>query len=134
MLYITLVSVLVYGSLVYLFARWGYLSRLTQQSLASDWELSNFRSETVPSVTILVPSYKEDVGVVRKTLLSAALQDYPRRSVTLLIDDPPRPATPDDAQLLDAIQQLPAEIERLLAPMRARTARALSEFSVTHLG
>jgi cellulose synthase/poly-beta-1,6-N-acetylglucosamine synthase-like glycosyltransferase len=131
-LYITLVSVLVYGSLVYLFARRGYLERLTRHRPASNAELTAFRVQTVPSVTILVPSYKEGVDVVRKTLLSAALQDYPRRSVVLLIDDPPRPATSWDAQALVSVRQVPAGIEQLLAPIRARTARALAEFSVAH--
>jgi cellulose synthase/poly-beta-1,6-N-acetylglucosamine synthase-like glycosyltransferase len=132
-LYLALVSVLVYGSLVYLVARWGHLARLATHRRASDAELAAFRSRTVPAVTILVPSYKEDARVVRKTLLSAALQDYPRRSVVLLIDDPPVPATRADAQALDEVRALPGDIERLLAPMRARTLRALTEFEATPL-
>jgi len=126
--YLVLVSVLVYGSLVYLFARWGYLTRLAGHRRASDAELTEFRLHAVPAVTILVPSYKEEPGVVRNTLLSAALQDYPRRSVVLLIDDPPVPATPQDATALGELRRMPAEIEHLLAPMRARTAHALADF------
>jgi cellulose synthase (UDP-forming) len=129
--YLALVSVLVYGSLVYLFARWGHLARLASHRPASDAELAAFRAQGVPSVTILVPSYKEDARVVRKTLLSAALQDYPRRSVVLLVDDPPVPATRADARALDEVRQLPVEVEQLLAPMRARTGRALADFEAT---
>lgn len=132
MFHLALVSVLVYGSLVYLFARWGHLARRATHQRASDAELAAFRWQEAPTVTILVPSYKEQVAVVRKTLLSAALQDYPRRSVVLLVDDPPVPATPQDAHALDAVRRLPAEIERLLAPMRTRTARALADFETTH--
>jgi cellulose synthase (UDP-forming) len=132
-LYLALVSLLVYGSLVYLVARWGHLARLVTHRRASDAELAAFRSRAVPAVTILVPSYKEDARVVRKTLLSAALQDYPRRSVVLLIDDPPVPATRADAQALDEVRRLPAEVERLLAPMRDRAVRALAEFEATRL-
>jgi cellulose synthase/poly-beta-1,6-N-acetylglucosamine synthase-like glycosyltransferase/peptidoglycan/xylan/chitin deacetylase (PgdA/CDA1 family) len=127
-LYLSLITVLVYGSLVYLFARWGYLKRLSTHRAASAAELDAFRLGAAPSVTILVPSYKEDPGIVRKTLLSAALQDYPRRSVVLLIDDPPVPATRDEAMALEAVRKVPAEIEQLLAPMRMRTASALAEF------
>src|SRR5262249_44796006 len=87
--YVALASVLVYGSLVYLLARWGHLTRLRSHQPATDVELAAFRLEPVPPVTILVPSYKEGPRVVRKTLLSAALQDYPRRTVVLLVDDPP---------------------------------------------
>src|SRR5262245_32326917 len=93
LVYVALTSLLVYGSLVYLSARWGHLTRLRRHRPASDSDLAAFRLEQVPAVTILVPSYKEDPGVVRKTLLSAALQDYPRRSVVLLVDDPPVPST-----------------------------------------
>jgi len=133
-LYLAFVSVLVYGSLVYLAARWGYLKRLAGHRAASDAELTAFRSQAVPSVTILVPSYKEEAGVVRKTLLSAALQDYPRRSVVLLVDDPPLPATREDAKALNSVRQIPADVERLLAPVRARTACALAEFEATQPG
>jgi len=133
-LYLALVSVLVYGGLVYLFARWGYLKRLAGHRAASDAELTAFRLKAVPSVTILVPSYKEEAGVVRKTLLSAALQDYPRRSVVLLVDDPPLPATLEDAKALNSVRQIPADVERLLAPVRARTASALAEFEATPPG
>jgi cellulose synthase (UDP-forming) len=126
--YLVLVSVLIYGSLVYLFSRWGYLTRLAGHGRASEIELNAFRQRGVPAVTVLVPSYKEDAGVVRKTLLSAALQDYPRRSVVLLLDDPPMPATPQDARALEEMRLMPEEIEEFLAPMRARTARALAEF------
>src|SRR5262249_562453 len=128
LLYVALASVLVYGSLVYLFARWGHLTRLRNHRPPSDAELDAFRLEAVPMVTSLVPSYKEDRGVVRKTLLSAALQDYPRRSVVLLLDDPPVPTSVQDAKALEEMRQIPTNIERLLAPMRSRIASALAAF------
>jgi cellulose synthase/poly-beta-1,6-N-acetylglucosamine synthase-like glycosyltransferase/peptidoglycan/xylan/chitin deacetylase (PgdA/CDA1 family) len=129
--YVALASVLVYGSLVYLFSRWGHLTRLQSHRPPSEAELAAFQLQPVSAVTILVPSYKEDPGVVRKTLLSAALQDYPRRSVVLLLDDPPVPMTAQDAKALDEMRHMPADIERLLAPMRSRTARALTAFEAT---
>jgi len=132
-LYIALASVLVYGSLVYLFARWGHLTRVRSHRPASKGELAAFRRGPVPAVTILVPSYKEDPRVVRKTLLSAALQDYPRRSVVLLLDDPPIPATVKDARALNEVRQIPAEIARLLAPMRSRIENALAAFEATDI-
>lgn|GEM_PF-264267 len=131
--YVALASVLVYGSLVYLFARWGHLTRLRNHRPASEGELAAFQLEPVPAVTILVPSYKEDPRVARKTLLSAALQNYPRRSVVLLLDDPPVPATATEATALDEMRQIPADIERLLAPMRSRTVSALAAFEASHV-
>ena len=131
--YAALASMLVYGSVVYLIARWGHLARLRSHRPASDVELAAFRLEPVPAVTILVPSYKEDPRVVRKTLLSAALQDYPRRTVVLLVDDPPIPTSAQDAKALDEMRQLPADIERLLAPMRDRMTTALAKFEITSM-
>src|SRR5262249_57683574 len=113
--YLVLISVLVTGSLTYLSTRYGYARRLSAHTPASDAELDEFRMAAVPSVTILVPSYKEDPAVVQKTLLSAALQDYPRRSVVLLIDDPPVATTYEDARNLDRTRQPADALQRRLA-------------------
>ena len=127
--FLGLVTGLVYGSLVYLLARYACGKRVAAHRCASDAELDELRtSGNAPSVTILVPSYKENPRVVRKTLLSAALQDYTRRAVVLLIDDPPVPATIADRRTLDAVREIPREIESLLAPWRARTSAALAAF------
>src|SRR5207245_3813980 len=67
--YVGLITVLVAGSLTYLSARYGYVRRLATRQSASASELDAFRMTVVPSVTILVPSYKEDPTLVWKTLL-----------------------------------------------------------------
>jgi cellulose synthase/poly-beta-1,6-N-acetylglucosamine synthase-like glycosyltransferase/peptidoglycan/xylan/chitin deacetylase (PgdA/CDA1 family) len=127
--FLGLVTGLVYGSLVYLLARYMCDRRVAAHRCASDADLAEFRtSGSAPEVTILVPSYKENPQVVRKTLLSAALQDYPRRAVVLLIDDPPVPATIADRRALDAVRRIPRDIESLLAPWHARTSAALDAF------
>lgn len=53
-----------------------------------------------PSLTVLVPSYRANPEVVRATLLSAALQEYPDMRIVLLLDDPPNPSDADAAQSL----------------------------------
>jgi cellulose synthase (UDP-forming) len=126
--YLVLISTLVAGSLAYLLARYGYARRLSARRPASDAELDAFRMAPVPSVTILVPSYKEDPAVVEKTLLSAALQDYPRRSVVLLIDDPPVATTYEDARSLDCMRQLADAVEQRLAAMQARISAVVTAF------
>jgi cellulose synthase/poly-beta-1,6-N-acetylglucosamine synthase-like glycosyltransferase len=95
-IFLFVVSFLVYGGVVYLTSRLGWLHRRLEFRHAGTAELRAFCSETPASLAILVPSYKEDAHVVRHTLLSAALQDYPRRRVVLLIDDPPEPSRPED--------------------------------------
>src|SRR5207253_2087364 len=126
--YVVLITVLVAGSLTYLSARYGYARRVSTRQPASDAEIDAFRMTVVPSVTILVPSYKEDPALVSKTLLSAALQDYPRRSVVLLIDDPPAPATREDGRALDEMRELADAVERRLAAVHARVRSAAAAF------
>ena len=69
---------------------------------------------------ILVPSFKEEPDVIRLTLASAALVEYPGRRVVLLIDDPPRPANGTDEERLRQARRIPEEIAAHLAPMADR--------------
>ena len=110
---------LIYGSLVYQVCRLGYYVRVARHRRASDGDLLRFyRQAHAPAVAVLVPAYKEEVEVVRKTLLSAAFQTYPNRRIVLLVDDPPRPTTLHDAESLSALRDLPAEIEGLFRKPR----------------
>jgi cellulose synthase (UDP-forming) len=96
-----LVTALVYGSLVYLFARVGYLRRkaaLVQPSRDELETVYNLNKEH-PRVCILIPTYREEIRVLRQTILSAALSEYPSRRIAVLIDDPPE----DSAEALRAL-------------------------------
>src|SRR3989454_1188759 len=128
-LFLAVVSFLIYGGLVYQFARLGHFNRLRQHRRAAEDELDRFFHVPRPAaVTILVPSYKEDPLVVRRTLLSAALQDYPRRRVVLLIDDPPHSGQASDIRLLSAARGLAAEIQETLRKPRDHFEDALRAF------
>lgn len=122
-------SGLIYGSVIYQLARLGYLKRRASHAPADAEQIERgFDAESAPVLAILVPSYKEEADVVRHTLLSAALQDYPRRRVVLLIDDPPYPAAAEDAARLARIRALPQELDRLLRPQAARFAAEYRAF------
>ena len=128
-LFLAIVSSLVYGSCVYLLARLGYLRRITEHAPARDEALAVVYGEPDPPlVTVLVPSYMEEERVVRRTLLSAALQTYPRRRVVLLIDDSPVPTSSHDAARLSAARGLPVQIALLLQPPREMCEVALHGF------
>jgi len=103
------------GQMLYFVTRYGYFHRLRSHRPATDEELQTFFSEEAPSLVFLVPSYKEEISVIRQTLLSAALQDYPSRRVVLLIDDPATPKTQQDRQQLEQARALTGEIEASLA-------------------
>src|SRR5713101_9746004 len=124
--FLTIVSFLIYGGLVYQIARAGYLKRAARHRAATPRELARFyHHPNAAAVSILVPSYKEDPQVVRRTLLSAALQDYPRRRVVLLIDDPPHAVRTPDIETLSSARGLPLEIDELLRKPREHFDQAL---------
>jgi len=110
---------LIFGNLVYQLARLGYLRRRAGHRPVPGDDLATFAASGLPRVVTLVPSYREERGVVAQTLLSAALQRYPSR-VVLLIDDPPSPVDDDHREALEAMRLLPAEIEARLAGPSAR--------------
>lgn len=128
-LFLGIVSFLIYGALVYQLSRLGHLGRLAAHRPAGPAELDRFfLADSVPAVTILVPSYREDPGVIRRTLYSAALQDYPSRRVALLIDDPPHPGERADRERLEAARALVDEVAASLARPRAQMSEALQSY------
>lgn len=127
-LFLLIIAALIYGGLLYQFTRLGYLRRRLALAPASDEELAVFFEGDAPSLTILVPAYKEDRKVMLQTLLSAALQDYPKRRVMLLIDDPPHPTAVAERQQLAAARALPQDIQHLFAEPRGELARAEGAF------
>lgn len=119
---------LIYGGLVYQVARYGHFLRRAQHRPADLDALPDFDAAPRP-LAILVPSYKEDLGLVRQTLLSAALQDYAHRRVVLLIDDPPAPDATADRWALEAARRLPLALQHLLEAPRRQMHAAHDAFA-----
>lgn len=107
-----IIVLLTYGNFVYQFTRIGYFKRLLKHSPPSRKELEKIYKQDCPPLAILIPSYKEELDVVRETLLSAALQDYPNRRVVLLIDDPPKPKNYADFEALQNMRALPNSLQK----------------------
>jgi cellulose synthase/poly-beta-1,6-N-acetylglucosamine synthase-like glycosyltransferase/chitodextrinase len=127
-LYLFIVTLLTVSALAYLLSRLGFFYRTRTHHRASRAVLNHFFDTTTPTLTTIIPSYQEDERVIRNTLLSAALQEYPDKRVVLLIDDPFVPKTRQAREQLEAARALPHEIGRLLAGPAARFARALDAF------
>src|SRR5438046_1528707 len=113
LVFMGIVAALLYGSVVYQLTRIGGFQRRATFAPATYLELSRTYHEAAGKLVVLVPSYKEEVKVVRRTLMSAALQDYPRRRVVLLIDDPPAPQDSAEAATLQAMRALPESLRQL---------------------
>jgi cellulose synthase/poly-beta-1,6-N-acetylglucosamine synthase-like glycosyltransferase len=126
--YLAIVTLLTGSALAYLTTRLGYLYRGRSHRRAPRAVIDGLYEQTTPTMTVLVPSFREDARVVKKTLLSAALQEFPHLRVVLLIDDPPNPATAAERALLEAARALPAELSVLLAQPRRAFEQALEDF------
>jgi cellulose synthase/poly-beta-1,6-N-acetylglucosamine synthase-like glycosyltransferase len=121
--FILVIGLMQCSILVYFLSRLGQLRRHRRHRVPSGDALMGLYTGEAPSLAVLVPSYKEDPVVVRKTLLSAALLDYPAKHVVLLIDDPPAPGNEDDRALLEnarrLVSDLNADLRRHAQPFRA---------------
>jgi cellulose synthase/poly-beta-1,6-N-acetylglucosamine synthase-like glycosyltransferase len=132
--YLIIVTLLTFSALMYLVARQGALQRFSKHVRVPRAELDRHFSEQQPSITVLVPSYSEEPDVIRKTLMSAALQEYPGMRVVLLVDDNPHPSNPAVATRLNATRELGNEIMQLLAEPRSYLSNALYQFDQQYTG
>ena len=123
-----LAGFLVYGNLCYQVARLGRLRRFHEHRTADTRAQTAFLGVDAPALTILVPSYKEEISVIRQTLLSAALQEYPNKRVVLLLDDPPSPKSQQEQAALWAARSLPFDLQTLLAAPYRHVTAALASF------
>jgi cellulose synthase (UDP-forming) len=127
-LYVIVVTFLTFSALMYLVARQGALYRFRDHQRVPRGELDRHFADYQDGITVLVPSYAEEPHVVRATLWSAALQEFPDLKIVLLLDDPPFPKDPDVAERLDATRALAGEISGALAAPAARANQALESF------
>jgi cellulose synthase/poly-beta-1,6-N-acetylglucosamine synthase-like glycosyltransferase len=130
--FIGIVLYLIYGGLVYLITRLGYLRRKLIHVPASQDEIETIFDKTPQPLTILVPSYKEEEKSVTQALMSAALQNYPEKHVVLLIDDPPFPNNPVDSAKLEKIRSIPDNIHALLDIPARRFNDKLREYRIRY--
>lgn len=126
--YLIIVTFLNFSALIYLVARQGALQRFSKHVRVPRAILDRYFSNNQPSITVLVPSYSEETEVIRKTMLSAALQEYPDIRVVLLLDDDPKKVHPENLARLEATRALDFEIKTLLSEPCERFKKALMGF------
>lgn len=126
--YLVVVTFLTFSALVYLILRQGALERFGKHVRVPRAELDQCFAEHQPSITVLVPAYAEEPAVIRKTLLSAALQEYPDIRVVLLLDDNPTPTDAAVAARLAATRRLASDLAQWLAEPQERFINALQTY------
>ena len=130
--YLLIVTFLTFSAVMYLLARQGALQRFSKHIRVPRAEIDRYFETRQPSITVLVPSYSEEPEVVRKTLLSAALQEYPSIRIVLLLDDAPYPTAPAAQGQLNAARQLTKTITGLFAEPRDFFNFELAKFIGSH--
>ena len=115
LIYLLTVTFLCFSALMYLLSRQGALIRFRSHRRVTRAELDHHFSHYEKGITVLIPSYVEDVRVVEKTIWSAVLQEFPQIQVVLLIDDPPNPSDPHRIAELNETRRLGALISAALA-------------------
>ncbi|KFF59861.1 glycosyltransferase [Cryobacterium sp. MLB-32] len=126
--YLIVVTMLTFSALMYLIARQGALYRFGDHERVPRGELDRHFENYSEAITVLVPSYAEEPRVVRGTLWSAALQEFPDLTVVLLIDDPPFPTDPAIIERLDSTRALADDIGQSLAAPAERFVAATAAF------
>ena len=127
-LYLVIVTLLTVSALAYLLSRLGFMYRTRTHHRATRASLDQYFDARQPTLTTIIPSYQEEERVIRTTLLSAALQEYPAKRVVLLIDDPYAPKTRKAREQLESARALPGKIERALAEPARRFAAEMQSF------
>jgi cellulose synthase (UDP-forming) len=126
--YLIVVTFLTFSALMYLLARQGALYRFADHNRVPRGELDHHYTDYSEGITVLVPSYAEEPQVVRATLWSAALQEFPDLKIVLLLDDPPNPVDPADLSRLEQTRALSDDIAHALAAPAERFNSALAGF------
>lgn len=122
------VYMVICGNLVYLIARFGFFQRLSRYRPEVRSAIEDVYARADCDLVVLVPSYKEEETIIRQTLISGALVEFPRRRVVLLIDDPPSPGNPADESRIAAARQLPAKLSTQFAAPAEEFQSALTKF------
>ena len=130
--YLVVVTFLTFSALMYLIMRAGALQRFAKHIRVPRAKLDQYFARRQPSITVLVPSYAEEPQVIRKTLLSAAIQEYPGMRVVLLVDDKPYPTDKAVLARLNETRALGTDIMQLFAEPRERFMKAARQFNQTH--
>jgi cellulose synthase (UDP-forming) len=129
-IYLVIAGFIIYGNIIYHLTRLGHYKRLLDHSVLSETDIDPvFDLPNLPTVTYLVPSYKEQPLVIEQTLWSAALQYYPNKRIVLLIDNSPNPQNPVDAKLLEETRKLALDINKSMEEMKNMVKKEKLMFS-----
>lgn len=119
--YALTVTFLTFSATMFLIARQAAMVRFGEHRRVERALIDSHFSDYDERVTVLIPSYDEEPEVVRLTLWSAALQEFPSIRVVLLIDDDASRLSGEALERLERTRAIAMEIEQSLEPMREKS-------------
>ncbi|MEI6730453.1 MAG: hypothetical protein WCL30_04270, partial [Pseudomonadota bacterium] len=122
-----------YSSVLYQICLVGYYKRKQLHVPASREVLNDIYRGNAPSLSVLVPSYKEERRIIWQTLVSVALAEYPQKNVVLLIDDPYHAKALEDMIKIEDTRLIPGELQALFDKPAARFNQELQNFQARQL-
>jgi cellulose synthase/poly-beta-1,6-N-acetylglucosamine synthase-like glycosyltransferase len=114
---------MMYGNFLYQSCIMGFFRRMLTHKAPDADALLALHDREFPSLSVLIPAYKEEPDIMWQTMMAAALCEYGEKQVVLLIDDPFAPKTLEDRLKLEAARDLPVRLQQLFdAPAQAFAA------------
>ncbi len=115
LIYLGALTIVFYSVIHYHVCLIGNYKRPLREQMPSLETITSLYDAPAPSLTVLVPSFKEERQIILQTLMSAALSEYPDKNVVLLIDNPPNPKSEEDATLLAQARAVPQMLHQQFA-------------------
>lgn len=111
LVFLVALALVLYAALLYNVCLVGNYLRQLRERIPEAKEVETIFDKPAPSLTVLIPSYKEERFVIWQTMFSAAVSEYPAKRVVLLIDNPPNPSQEEDRVQLAITRALPSELQ-----------------------
>jgi cellulose synthase/poly-beta-1,6-N-acetylglucosamine synthase-like glycosyltransferase len=128
LVFIAALSVIFYSVVHYHVCLIGFYKRHKYEITPGFEEVAQIYDGPAPSLTVLVPSFKEERKIILQTLLSAALSEYPCKNVVLLIDNPQNPTNDEDRYLMEQARGIPQVLQSQFASQAAVFQNALKDY------
>lgn len=130
LVFIAALSVIFYSVVHYHVCLIGFYKRNKYEIMPGFEEVVQIHDGPAPSLTVLVPSFKEERKIILQTLLSAALSEYPCKNVVLLIDNPQNPTNDEDRYLMEQARDIPQVLQSQFTSQAAVFQNALKDYEV----
>jgi len=132
LIYLFSLSIIFYSVMHYHVCLIGNYQRHKYEEMPAFETVAAIYDNPAPSLSVLVPSFKEEHQVILQTMLSAALSEYPAKNVVLLIDNPQQPKDDEERKLLEQARSVPKDLQQQFDQQAGVFNAARQAYQVRH--